>query len=90
MSTLHEMLKRVRREGLAICSQVMGQEEYTVGIEQELDALLHRWPERWPDCACTPVEGKLSKFIEAAEQKILWQNPRRHALLDWLLKETKP
>lgn len=87
---LHQMLLQVKREGAAICSQCMVMEEHTWQLEEELDDLLARWPDRRGEAKCVPVEGRMSLFHEAAVKETLWENPRRHALLDWLLEETKP
>lgn len=36
------------------------------------------------------VEGDLQGYCEAADKETLWDNPRRHALLDYLIEYTKP
>lgn len=87
---LHDILLQVKREGDAICSQCMNTVAYTDKVGKELDALLARWPDRRGEIGCLPIEGNMSVFHEAAANKILWENPRRHALLDWLIEETKP
>ena len=87
---LHQMLLQVKREGTAICSQCMVMEAYTDEVGKELEDLLARWPGRRGEAKCLPVEGRMSLFHETAANKTLWENPRRHALLDWLIEETKP
>lgn len=89
MTTLHDLLLNVKREGDSICHQCMDMKGYTHKLEQELDELLKRWPRRASGVWCAPVEGTLSKFHEASTRRTLWDNARRHDLLTWLLEETK-
>jgi len=58
-------------------------------LKIQMRMLLARWPDRRGEAKCVPVEGRMSLFHEAAVKETLWENPRRHALLDWLLEETK-
>lgn len=36
-----------------------------------------------------PVDGQI-EFDNSSRTKTIWSNPRRIALLDWLIEETKP
>ena len=60
-------------------------------IVKELDALLIKWPDKALDksqrYAVYPVEGDFRIYDRDQAQGILWQNPRRIALLDWLMEQ---
>ena len=54
----------------------------------KLSALFERWPLRAEyTSVCCPVEGSYAKYSEAVADKTIWNNPRRHALLDYLIEE---
>ena len=49
---------------------------------------------QWPNNAgrrcsgqTTPVEGNVTDYLRDIHENILWENPRRHELLNWLIKE---
>ena len=47
-----------------------------------------QWPGGWySEDDRYPVEGNEEKFSEALDAGALWENHRRIALLDWLIKE---
>lgn len=55
---------------------------------RELQAIMNKWPgggRRLDDRY--PVEGSGYKYTIAVIEQKLWSNPRRIALLDWLIKE---
>ena len=60
-------------------------------IVKELDALMGKWPDKVVDksqpYAAYPVEGDFRIYDADQAQGILWQNPRRIALLDWLMEQ---
>lgn len=60
-------------------------------IAIELDALMDKWPDKVVDksqrYAAYPVEGDFRIYDRDQAQGILWQNPRRIALLDWLMEQ---
>lgn len=87
---LHQRLLQVKREGPSICYQLrlMAAEQDALKIQMRM--LLARWPGRRGEAKYVPVEGSMSLFHEAAVKETLWEDPRRHALLDWLIEETKP
>lgn len=54
--------------------------------------LNNQWPEKiikgnWLNDWQYPVEGARDEFYKSKELKTLWSNPRRIALLNWLIKE---
>lgn len=55
----------------------------------ELGNLVTAWPSRHPTQPLYPVDGLVIYGYEASIGT-LWENPRRLALLDWLIEETKP
>lgn len=45
---------------------------------------------QWPNNAASdmfPVEGNVTDYLRDIHENILWENPRRHELLNWLIKE---
>lgn len=55
---------------------------------RELQAMMNKWPgggRRLDDRY--PVEGSGYKYTVALIEQKLWSNPRRIALLNWLIKE---
>lgn len=63
-----------------------------------VDALDYLWKlnEQWPNKESKgvrlydwqyPVEGARDEFYKSKALKTLWSNPRRHELLNWLIKE---
>jgi len=38
----------------------------------------------------TPVEGSMQLYLKSVADKTIWQNPRRHALLDYLISYYTP
>lgn len=57
-------------------------------VQTVLYKLMVQWPNGWySEDDRYPVEGSMCKFDEAHDTETLWSNPRRHELLDWLIKE---
>ena len=60
-------------------------------IVKELDAMIEKWPdkarEKGQSFSHYPVEGDFRIYDADQAQGILWQNPRRIALLDWLMEQ---
>lgn len=95
---LLKILKRIRDEGpqarnCGICGNVLVVADEKIdgcALLRELDKVIRHWPANAGTCyvtkVCYPVEGEKQYFKDAA-QNILWENPRRIALLDWLIKE---
>lgn len=54
-----------------------------------LRSLLGKWPDKAENHHHDhyPVEGSCVEYLIDSQQAILWRNPRRIALLDWLIKE---
>lgn len=60
-------------------------------IVKELDALLDKWPDKAVEksqrYAVYPVEGDYRIYDRDQALGQLWENPRRIALLDWLMEQ---
>lgn len=57
-------------------------------VQTALYKLMVQWPDGWySEDDRYPIEGNRQGFDEALEAGLLWQNPRRHELLHWLIKE---
>lgn len=85
---LLEALRHIRANGPAstlcgICGNVADICGYYSTAVRQLEALLVTWPDRASDDRF-PVEGCL---FEYALDDNKWQNPRRIALLDWLIEQ---
>lgn len=89
---LHQMLLQVKREGASICEQLkrMTPAEGRAAFTREMRQLFAKWPENKAQDLVFPVEASLLRFKKASDDDKLWADPRRHALLDWLIEETKP
>lgn len=85
---LLEALHTIKTHGPAsalcgICGNVADICGYYSTAVQQLEALIANWPDRASDDRF-PVEGCL---FEYALDDNKWQNPRRLALLDWLIAQ---
>lgn len=59
-----------------------------VRVQTELYKLMVQWPSGWySEDDRYPVEGNGRRFEVALEEGRLWENERRIALLNWLIKE---
>lgn len=88
LPTLKKIKKRPPHLDKGICGcarDLMGDPEFN-RIIIPLRDLMEKWPETTGDRAF-PVEGSASKYLVDSYQDKLWENPRRIALLDWLIKE---
>ena len=86
------VLKQIKKrppyldKGICGCARdILGDQEFNRVIIHLRD-LMAKWPETTGDRAF-PVEGSASKYLVDSYNDKLWQNPRRIALLDWLIKE---
>lgn len=65
--------------------------EALLRVTVELGKLMSAWPDKAVDKsqshAVYPVEGNPRIYDRHQAEGILWQNPRRIALLDWLLEQ---
>lgn len=55
-------------------------------VMDSLREIMDKWPQAYPN-RFYPVEGHCSIYLSDARCRTLWSNPRRHALLDWLIEE---
>ena len=86
-----EALKKIR-DYVGICGNV---EELTKEtMPYALKVLMVEWPANAAKLYSLrqnyPVEGTEDEYELSAEAGTLWDNPRRHELLDWLIKELEP
>ena len=62
--------------------------EAVTRVQTVLYKLMVQWPGGWySEDDRYPVEGDMHRFDEALRAGLLWENPRRHELLNWLIKE---
>ena len=89
-----EALKKIRNDGpvrdyVGICGNVEVLIKET--MPYELKELMVEWPGNAAKLYLLrqnyPVEGTWDGYEADSEAGTLWQNPRRHELLDWLIKE---
>lgn len=55
-------------------------------VASDLCDMMETWPETSGD-RFFPVEKTRAAYVHDAKRGALWENPRRIALLDWLIKE---
>lgn len=85
-------LKRIRERPIRLDQGICGNLRTLVGDEKwketslHLRSLMDEWPETSGD-RFYPVEGSGAKYLSSARHRTLWDNPRRIALLDWLIGE---
>lgn len=77
-------LRRIRDEGPQIPSSGICANVDYLGTRLPASLLLE-WPGSIDPLAAYPVEGSLSVYNRDAAEGTLWKNPRRLALLDWLI-----
>lgn len=91
---LLEALKKIRDDGpvstkYGICGNVI--DLANVKECKKLDILFLRWPRNKGRTnmmrTSYPVEGHGVGYKRSVEAGELWDNPRRHELLNWLIKE---
>ena len=94
MKMLLAALKRIRDNGpveksKGICGNVrlLVPRKQRAEIQEKIYCLTQRWPEYKGLSLVYPVEGSGWLYRESVRLGILWKNPRRHELLDWLIKE---
>ena len=83
-----EALKKIR-DYVGICKNVEALTGET--MPYELQELMAEWPANAAKLHSLrqnyPVEGSGNEYEADSEAGTLWENPRRHELLDWLIKE---
>ena len=86
---LLEALRNIRTcgpkyTGRGICCNVYVQ-DHSDSLQDKLQELIARWPDKTPsDYDLFPIEGSSLSYHRTINK---WQNPRRLALLDWLIAE---
>ena len=94
MKMLLASLKRIRDEGpvnidYGICGNVrlLVPRKQRAEIQDKIYSLTQRWPEYKGTCLVYPVEGSGWLYRESVKLGILWKNPRRIYLLNYMIKE---
>ena len=77
-------LRRIRDEGPQIPSSGICANMTYLGTSLPED-LLAAWPDGIENPESCPVEGSFDCYCQSGYLGTLWQNPRRLALLDWLI-----
>ena len=86
---LLEALRHIRTHGpkyteSGICYNVSAL-DHSDSLQDELQELTSRWPDKTPSgCDLFPIEGSHLAYHRTINK---WQNPRRLALLDWLIAQ---
>lgn len=86
---LLEALRHIKLHGpkytnRGICCNVYVQ-DHSDSLQDELQELIARWPDKTPSgCDLFPIEGSHLAYHRTINK---WQNPRRLALLDWLIAQ---
>lgn len=87
-------LKRIRDTGpvnidYGICGNVriLVPRKQRAEIQEKIYCLSQRWPEYKGLSLLYPVEGSGRLYRESAQLGILWKNPRRIHLLNYMIKE---
>lgn len=86
---LLEALRHIKTHGpkytnRGICCNVYTQ-DHSDSLQNELHELIARWPDKTPTGGdLFPIEGSNLAYHRAINK---WQNPRRLALLDWLIAQ---
>lgn len=99
MDELLEVLKAIKQnpdKHTGICGNVCDKTDTTPNryydyFMPRLHALIKQWPEglESDEESNYPVEGSKTKFRCDRDDGKLWDNPRRHELLNWLIERIK-
>ena len=94
MKMLLAALKRIRDKGpvekeKGICGNVrlLVPRGQRAEIQEKIYCLIQRWPEYKGLSLVYPVEGSGWLYRESVRLGILWKNPRRIYLLNYMIKE---
>jgi len=89
--SIHRQLLQIkaghRAPDIGICNNLCIFSDY--GTKRLHKAILS-WPQRKGEGHSYPVEGSMRKYCEAAISFTMWKNPRRLALLNYLIEYYKP
>lgn len=81
---LRENLEKAKQSH-GICCEIGMRMCQIRGTKQMLHSIIQAWPERTDDSSY-PVDD-ISGYLRDRENGTMWQNPRRLALLDFIIKE---
>ena len=94
MKMLLAALKRIRDKGpvekdKGICGNVrlLVPRKQRAEIQEKIFSFIQRWPEYKGPSLVYPVEGSGWLYRESVKLGILWKNPRRIYLLNYMIKE---
>ena len=94
MKMLLAALKRIRDNGpveksKGICGNVrlLVPRKQRAEIQEKIFCLTQRWPEYKERSLVYPIEGSGWLYRESVRLNILWKNPRRIYLLNYMIKE---
>jgi hypothetical protein len=85
--SIHRQLLRIKRrpkwDSVGICSNMDFGSTYSA---EKFFNVMKEWPfAAGSNKSTAPVEGTLTKYLDSVDKGTIWQNPRRHALLDYLI-----
>ncbi len=85
--SIHRQLLRIKRrpkwESVGICSNM---DFGSISSEQKFYDVMEKWPFAQGRVKhATPVEGSMKLYLKSVDEGTIWQNPRRHALLNYLI-----
>lgn len=75
---IHEMTKPL---GGGLCEAAAN------SAEHQMRKLMQKWPKCADEYGNFPIEGRWAGYETDAALGKLWENPLRHELLDWMIKE---
>ncbi len=89
--SVHRQLLKIkaghRAPEIGICNNLYIFSDYGT---RRLHKAIMSWPLRKGNSHHWPVEGTDNKYCKSGNAGTLWQNPRRLALLDYLIEYYKP
>lgn len=90
--TLKDILIQIKEDGPplpndGICANVDRLSGHDKETSAEFEELMASWPESQDQRNIYPVEGSAHHYFMAQRHHSLWDNPKRHALLDWMIGE---
>jgi len=90
--SIHRQLLSIKRapkwSTVGICANMDFGSNYSAN---KFFDIMETWPLAVGSAKSTsPVEGSLTKYLDAVDKGTIWQNPRRHALLDYLISYYTP
>jgi hypothetical protein len=89
--SIHRQLIQIksghRAPDIGICNNLNIFSDYGT---RRLHKAIMSWPLRKSNTHLWPVEGTHNEYCKSSDNYTIWQNPRRLALLDYLIEYYKP